>query len=663
MFIIHTIKSQNRSYINTGIDNNSINMPPMEIFSTVLGEVPPDIEDAYKLLAQCNPSEPTHRLLIEEHINKLSKIDVGKLNPVAFVTVVTVVLKFRLYIARNMREAKRFDDYSKKHLSKCWDMYLLIFQTIIQDECDIERFAKFVSRFAHFYQMYQAMSLNTANNKQHNLQLATLLASGLLKHLPAIHPQQIGRYYTAPKMVREILLSMSLKFKCDELNDILIHVLTMSYDYFNSLQAYEFKRDLVDSILVGRRAALDRIIEEGFLGDLQTSILSSLARKERDFLNKYTAESYQVKVIKDYCQLMLINSFGCETELAYLDNILHIKIIMSNEVREGILLILVYNRKIITRQIPYDISELFELIKINFDKATCGDEKCYYGFTKIFNNVLPTDSRDEITRFVIKNKIKQIYIHPDGCLWYLPWCYLMQNEFKCKKIAIPNVAIKLTSKSTLTSFNATKALIIGCWEYNDGVDNSRKRGDYKHNNLEYVKQEIDALNHIVSNLSVECITDDICDANQVINYIKACKTTTIVHIACHGDSQFNTVPSLKLSAKNGFSSLHYEKILRADWSKCELVFINSCFGGAFESFVGGSPIGILESLYIAGAKIVVAPLWPIDDSFAMTFAMKFYEGSGATKDYLEGFTSTMSLGLDDSKGCLTSLMGYNFYII
>ena len=130
--------------------------------------------------------------------------------------------------------------------------------------------------------------------------------------------------------------------------------------------------------------------------------------------------------------------------------------------------------------------------------------------------------------------------------------------------------------------------------------------------------------------------------------IRASRDCTLLHIAAHGkfDSarpyDSGVVMSASSSAAQPFRSdvaRPAERLTVADcmarlsMPACRLTIFSTCESGVGSQHAGGELIGLPNSMLVAGAKSVIASLWPVHDTAAALTMRLFYEiwsgGSGS----------------------------------
>jgi CHAT domain-containing protein len=110
--------------------------------------------------------------------------------------------------------------------------------------------------------------------------------------------------------------------------------------------------------------------------------------------------------------------------------------------------------------------------------------------------------------------------------------------------------------------------------------------------------------------------------------LDALKSARFGHIACHGLFQAGRPQSTGLVLLPGAGEpeiLSLEDLARADLSGLELVTLSSCWQADNFVFPGRWIVSLPETLWRAGARQVLACLWPVDDQVARYFVARFYQ--------------------------------------
>ncbi|HSQ79224.1 MAG TPA: CHAT domain-containing tetratricopeptide repeat protein, partial [Candidatus Bathyarchaeia archaeon] len=132
----------------------------------------------------------------------------------------------------------------------------------------------------------------------------------------------------------------------------------------------------------------------------------------------------------------------------------------------------------------------------------------------------------------------------------------------------------------------------------------------------------------------------------------------IIHFACHGelDEAFPLRSSLDLSARQGSDDdglLQAREIYGLKLS-AELVVLSACQTGKGRLERSEGPLALARPFFVAGARAVVASLWPLNDRSSAVFMTAFY------RDLASGLPASESLRLAKIK-MLRSRWAHPFY--
>jgi hypothetical protein len=104
---------------------------------------------------------------------------------------------------------------------------------------------------------------------------------------------------------------------------------------------------------------------------------------------------------------------------------------------------------------------------------------------------------------------------------------------------------------------------------------------------------------------------------------------SIVHFAAHGefpeDDPFDFHRILLTPDATHDGALRSEEFRTMDLSTARLVVLSICDGGLFRFGPGDEPLGLIPSLFVAGAENVLAPLWLVEDAAARRHTGEFYK--------------------------------------
>lgn len=102
----------------------------------------------------------------------------------------------------------------------------------------------------------------------------------------------------------------------------------------------------------------------------------------------------------------------------------------------------------------------------------------------------------------------------------------------------------------------------------------------------------------------------------------------VVHIATHAGF-LSERPELSFLRLAGKERLFASDIVRVDMSRVRVVLLTACEGGRGDHGRAGEMLGLPRAFLRAGARAVVAPLWPVEDHPSIAaFVEEFYEHLG-----------------------------------
>lgn len=678
MFITHFLNHHQRLYLTTGdweAPFNPIFPSPAEM---LLGVVPEEIDIACNRIAKCGPNNPKQQDEIKKYLDALAAVDLNQASVLVQASVLAFRLKFGFFAvaASSVEEVESFLEFYGPHVTKCWQAYEAIFTFAANDlHPDLEFFPKHVSRFIHFFQSYQYNAEHTTRNRKHSERFGTLLSAALLKYVISIPAESLGRCYSGPKMVRELILTMVLMFpESKSLAETCVHVLAITYDYLNCLSFQEEKRGAVNSVFNGRRQVLDGIIEG------TVKLLPEKLWKELSEANQLIIQNQQRTLIQDIARCGVANTFGRQTNRAYEESdILHIKLIVANETREGHIIVLLYRGHFRVKHIGGFPPDAASLVSDALSAAVGGDFGALVIWDKLAEILDLVSLGPEIAELTKGASSFRVFVYPDGYLWNVPWSYLLNRIWPSlnvtqEKEASDNtllVAVKLGARNISTDLAATEAVFLAGWDYGKPRKATAKvrRGEVRGQKLESLlaaKEEVRSLSAIWNDPHRKSFVDLSCTASSVLNWVSRLDSPAILHLACHGSAFPGSISTLWLpdKKKGKYTALHYERALRVSWQKCDFVFLNACYGASGDPFVGGPSLGLHEALSVSGVQRMLAPLWPVEDETARDFAIAFYNELVDSRDYLQAFTlARRNSLLSSNRANLLSMAAYTFVLL
>lgn len=147
-------------------------------------------------------------------------------------------------------------------------------------------------------------------------------------------------------------------------------------------------------------------------------------------------------------------------------------------------------------------------------------------------------------------------------------------------------------------------------------------------------QELENAQREQEHLAQLCIDKNINDTTpDKLSYSKICELLQTgnynwLHIAAHGGFNSNTPDDASAIYLEGDEKLTIDDMIGPDieghiWSTRPAFFFNTCHGGRQSwglAGLGGWPNHLISS----GASLLIAPLWRVDDEYALDFARRFY---------------------------------------
>ena len=538
---------------------------------------------------------------------------------------------------------------------------------------NIELYGRIVDGFTHFCQAYFQIISPTSKNLNLIKELLELIITSELKFIPIIQPEIIGTYYSIPKMIREIALSAFILFyrngDSKNLIPVINSILAASYEYISCYHCVEERRSFADFLLQGQRLVIDSIINKDYKS-LPNNILEF-----PDSVQKLICDELYSNLLIDTSRLLVANKFGMDAEETPFNDAIHLKFIILNEMRKGIVVIAKYKDKILIDYLRYTSDQLQsinnDIIKLyNMFNRDIID---MHLIDKLIKKLISVRAVRFIDSLLKENSPLYILIYPNGMLWHIPWSYfisvlprIFRSKLTQKKIGHLPVIIKIGFNECKPNMTAKNFIGLAGWKYQEEIDKSiPKRGKKNANkyfpNLNEAKAEVANLENMLMPYFNVKIDDDI-DANKVINYIKELKGTSIIHLSCHGTIEAG-LPILWLPGQNNIpSGIHFESMMRVSWANCQFLFFNACFGSFGEPRVGGPILGMHESLSINSIPNFLGPLWPVNDDLAGIFANEYYKSLLECNNYFLSYHNSWKKLIEalpkEQKG---SVMSYQFY--
>ncbi|NOK57637.1 MAG: Tetratricopeptide (TPR) repeat [Chloroflexi bacterium AL-W] len=107
-------------------------------------------------------------------------------------------------------------------------------------------------------------------------------------------------------------------------------------------------------------------------------------------------------------------------------------------------------------------------------------------------------------------------------------------------------------------------------------------------------------------------------------FIDVASAYRYIHFACHGE--FNMDEPLNSWLEPGPDTRITATRIMTDAQLCaELVVLNACRSGVSHIVRGDEPMGFIRAFMLAGARVVLVTLWPVEDTSARLLMERFYQ--------------------------------------
>ena len=109
------------------------------------------------------------------------------------------------------------------------------------------------------------------------------------------------------------------------------------------------------------------------------------------------------------------------------------------------------------------------------------------------------------------------------------------------------------------------------------------------------------------------------------SFVQACRSSELVHLACHGVHDWGTVSGSYLDVHK-HEHLTADTIAGLDLRGCRLVFLSACESGLTHFIqLRNEFLGLPAAFLRAGAEAVICSLWRVDDLASALLADRFYD--------------------------------------
>lgn len=236
------------------------------------------------------------------------------------------------------------------------------------------------------------------------------------------------------------------------------------------------------------------------------------------------------------------------------------------------------------------------------------------------------------------SRYDRLIVMPDGFLNYLPFEILgvgpgLRTGFLIESLSIsysPSVAVMSTLRRRPSSAKNESILAIGGVRYESretrvgGISFGNMTGVF--DDLPYSRNEVDSIKRSFSGKRVMTLTGDEADERAVKGLLL--KDYRIIHFACHGyvDEIDPLRTALVLApgpsaGEDGF--LRAGEIAGLE-THADLVVLSSCRSASGYLENGEGILSVARPFFFAGARSVLATLWPIYDRSTADFMGEFY---------------------------------------
>jgi CHAT domain-containing protein len=230
---------------------------------------------------------------------------------------------------------------------------------------------------------------------------------------------------------------------------------------------------------------------------------------------------------------------------------------------------------------------------------------------------------DRLGRWLLPEKIlgllprdKTLVIAPHRQLNYLPWSALTAGDVPLVGRSYPVIVPSIQSLAALMERPAKVT------DWGNGLLLAVSKFEGRHRPLPFVQREIQSLQQIIP----ECLS--LMDENatwpafQVLAKERGLDDFSFLHAASHAFAD-------TLSGRMSGLALYDRDVWLDELRECgpfpELITLSACSGSKSRFFEGDEQIGLATTFLAAGARQVVASLWPIKDDEAANLMTIFYE--------------------------------------
>jgi CHAT domain-containing protein len=230
---------------------------------------------------------------------------------------------------------------------------------------------------------------------------------------------------------------------------------------------------------------------------------------------------------------------------------------------------------------------------------------------------------------------KAIIVVPDGILHYLPFEVLRIRNGAGSKYLVESAAVSYCPSASALAL-LTSPVRRGKWkkdllafggpEYVRGAETTIREEGIEWTPLAFSKKEILDIARLYSANSVDVLAGNAATEDNVKRW--PLNDYRIIHFACHGflDERYPYRSALALSVTDASEEdglLQMREIYGLTMN-AELVVLSACQTGKGPLERSEGPMGLARPFFFAGARSVIASLWPVNDKASVVFMREFY---------------------------------------
>lgn len=239
---------------------------------------------------------------------------------------------------------------------------------------------------------------------------------------------------------------------------------------------------------------------------------------------------------------------------------------------------------------------------------------------RIGRELLPLDQDEEL------KKAKTIIVVPDGILHNLPFEALRVHDEAGSRYLVEDMAVSYCpSASALAVLKSSPR--AGNWKKGVlavGAPNYGRKSILPP--LPFSKREVQDIGRTLGAFGADILTGDAANEGAIKQW--PLNDYRIIHFACHGflnePSPFRSALALSMADGPGDDGLLQMREIYGLDLDADLVVLSACQTAAGRLERSEGPMGLARPFFFAGARSVIASLWPINDKSTVSFMHDFY---------------------------------------